>query len=47
MYYDALEKKNQSGMQTESIPDYLEKWLSDMQESMRIKMLQEIVGIIL
>ena len=47
VYYDVLEKKNQSGMQTELTPDYLEKRLSDMEESIRVKMLQEIVGIIL
>lgn len=47
VYYDVLERKNQSGMQTELTPDYLEKRLSDMEESMRIKMLQEIVGIVL
>ena len=47
VYYDVLERKNQSGMQTELTPDYLEKRLSDMKEGMRIKMLQEIVGIIL
>lgn len=47
MYYDVLERKNQSGMQTELTPDYLEKRLSDMEESMRVKMLQEIVGIVL
>ena len=47
MYYDVLERKNQSGMQTELTPDYLEKRPSDMKEGMRIKMLQEIVGIIL
>ena len=45
VYYDVLEKKNQSGMQTELTPDYLEKRLSDMEESIRVKMLQEIVGI--
>ena len=47
VYYDVLERKNQSGMQTELTPDYLEKRLSDMEESMRVKMLQEIVGIVL
>ena len=47
VYYDVLEKKNQSGMQTELTPDYLEKRLSDMEESIRVKMLQEIVGIVL
>ena len=47
VYYDVLEKKNQSGMQTELTPDYLEKRLSDMEENIRVKMLQEIVGIVL
>lgn len=47
VYYDVLGKKNQSGMQTELTPDYLEKRLSDMEESIRVKMLKEIVGIVL
>lgn len=47
MYYDALEKTNESGITTELTPNYLKKRLSDMEESMRVKMLQEIVGIVL
>lgn len=47
MYYDALEKTNESGITTELTPNYLKRRLSDMEESMRVKMLQEIVGIVL
>ena len=47
MYFDALEKKDESGASAELTPDYLEKRLSDMEESIRGKLLQEIVGIIL
>lgn len=47
MYYDALEKTNESGITAELTPNYLKRRLSDMEESMRVKMLQEIVGIVL
>ena len=47
MYFDALEKKDESGASAELTSDYLEKRLSDMEESIRGKLLQEIVGIIL
>lgn len=47
MYFDALEKKDESGASAELTLGYLEKRLSDMEESIRGKLLQEIVGIIL
>lgn len=47
MYFDALEKNDESGASAELTPDCLEKRLSDMEESIRGKLLQEIVGIIL
>ncbi len=47
MYFDALEKKDENGTSAELTPGYLEKRLSDMEESIRGKLLQEIVGIIL
>lgn len=47
MYFDALEKKDESGASAELTFSYLEKRLSDMEESIRGKLLQEIVGIIL
>lgn len=47
MYFDALEKKDESGASAELTHGYLEKRLSDMEESIRGKLLQEIVGIIL
>lgn len=47
MYFDALEKKDENGMSADLTPGYLEKRLSDMEESIRGKLLQEIVSIIL
>lgn len=47
MYFDALEKQEKNDVSEELTSAYLEKRLSEMEERIRIKLLQEIVGIVL
>lgn len=47
MYFDALENQEKNEVSEELTSAYLEKRLSEMEERIRIKLLQEIVGIVL
>lgn len=47
MYFDALEKQEKNEVSEELTSAYLEKRLSEMEERIRIKLLQEIAGIVL